>query len=383
MSVENLRELASSFVHKAIMLERERRYREAIISYNKAIEILKKLIHLEENPKIISIYEDRIRQYASRIRLLLERSRGPIRRKRVSGLGQKGKDEILKAVEEAILRERPNVRWEDIADLENAKRALMETIVWPMIRPDLFRGSRRPWKGILLFGPPGCGKTLLAKAVATNINATFFNVDSSIILSKWFGESSKIVKELFKVARENQPSVIFIDEVDAIASMRETGEHDAMRRVKTILLSQMDGLLGRDDERVVVIAATNMPEDLDPAFRRRFEKRIYVPPPNFEARKEIFRIHLRDIEVDDDVDLNKLARLTEGYSGSDIALVVREAAMRPIRELAERGLLEDKNAKPRKVNMEDFLYALKIIKPSLTKEEIRKYEEWARLYGSG
>ena len=384
VSIDELRELAASYAKQALLYERKGRIREAIINYNKSVSLLKKLIEMDDNKEVKKIYEDRLKQYAKRMLKLLKKDTSI----RVSkGASQKGntveKSDLAKIVKEAIISEKPDVKWDDIADLEDVKRTLMEAIVWPMLRPDLFEGSRQPWRGILLFGPPGCGKTLLAKAVASNINATFFNVDSSIILSKWFGESAKIVRELFKTARERQPSIIFIDEVDALASMREGSENDAMRRVKTTLLSQMDGLYSKKGERLVVIAATNIPEDIDPAFRRRFEKRIYVPPPTRKARKEIFKIHLRGIEVSEDVDFNKLAELTEGYTGSDIAMAVREASMRPIRELAKTGKLADKNSKPRKVNMEDFLYALKVIRPSLDAREVKKYEIWAKQYASG
>lgn len=385
VSTENLRELASNFAKKALLYERKKELKQAIISYSKAIQLLKKLMEIEENEEVREIYADRINQYAIRIKKLLEQVKKVEDRYPSKKITRKGEEEtdIDASIREAIVAEKPDVKWEDIADLEKAKQTLLEAIVWPMKRPDLFRGSRRPWRGILLFGPPGCGKTLLAKAVASNINATFFNVDSSVILSKWFGESPKIVRKLFETARAKQPSIIFMDEVDAIASIRDASDADAMRRVKTTFLSQMDGLVSKSHEKVVVIGATNMPEDIDPAFRRRFEKRIYVPPPDFNGRKEIFRIHLRDIDIDDDVDLNKLAKLTENYTGSDIALVVREASMRPIRELAERGLIEDLKASPRKVNMGDFLEALKIIKPSLSRSEIDKYERWAREYATG
>lgn len=383
VSVEDLRELAASYAKKGVVLEKSGKVKEAIVHYNKSIELIKKLLEIEENPNVKKIYEDRLKQYARRILRLLKSEKRIPSATTSKKKSYEEKDEIKHIIKEAIIREKPDVRWEDIADLENAKRSLMEAIVWPMMRPDLFKGTRQPWKGILLFGPPGCGKTLLAKAVASNIKATFFNIDSSIVLSKWFGESAKIVRELFKMARNNQPSIIFIDEVDALASTREGSENEAMRRVKTTFLSQIDGLYSNKGERLVIIAATNMPEDIDPAFRRRFEKRIYVPPPDMRTRKEIFRIHLKDIEVGEDVNLDKLAKLTEGYTGSDIALVVREASMQPIRELAESGKLADKNARPRRVIMEDFLFALKIVKPSLNPKEIKKYEEWAKLYGSG
>ncbi len=376
-----LRELASNNVKRAINLERQGKYDEAIIYYYRAISALKKLVKIEEKASLRKIYESRLRQYARRVLLLLRE--GNKREKRGIRSGIDEKNELRSLIKEAIITEKPKLSWDDIANLENAKKALMEAVVWPMLRPDLFRGSRRPWKGILLFGPPGCGKTLLAKAVAGSVNAVFFNVDSSLILSKWLGESEKIVKELFRMARNNQPAIIFIDEIDAIASVRSAEEHEAIHRVKTVFLSEMDGLESSPDEKVIMIGATNMPELIDPAFRRRFEKRIYVPLPDFRARKQIFKIHLRDTELAEDVNFDKLAELTEGYTGHDIALVVREAIMRPIRELAEAGLLSQKNSKPRPVTMGDFLEAIKIIKPSVSREEIEKYERWARKYATG
>ncbi len=380
-SIDALREIAADNAKKAIILEKQGRLEEAIIHYYRAISALKKIIKMEDRKSIRKIYESRLKQYAKRVMELLETVRK--RPSYAKKSGSEEKDELRKIVTEAILVEKPRVKWDDIANLENAKQALMEAVVWPLLRPDLFKGSRRPWKGILLFGPPGCGKTLLAKAVAGSVNATFFNVDSSIILSKWLGESEKIVRELFTLARKHQPAIIFIDEVDSIASVRSANEHEAIHRVKTIFLSEMDGLYSRPDERIVVIGATNMPELLDPAFRRRFEKRIYVPLPDFRARKEIFRIHLKGVTLSQDIDFDKLASLTRGYTGHDIALVVREAVMRPIRELARAGLLDKKDAKPRPVTMEDFIEALKIIKPSVSEKEIYKYEEWAKSFGSG
>lgn len=380
-SIDILRDAAATSAKKAIKLEKQGNLNEAIAYYYRAITALKKLIKMEERKSIRKIYEDRLKQYAKKVLELLEVVKKEERSKSESGT--KEKNELRKMVKDAILVEKPDVTWSDIADLEKAKEALMEAVIWPLKRPDLFRGSRRPWRGILLFGPPGCGKTLLAKAVANSVNATFFTVDSSVILSKWLGESEKIVKELFKMARENQPAIIFIDEVDAIASMRSINEHDAIHRVKTVLLAEMDGMYANPDERILVIGATNMPEILDPAFRRRFEKRIYVPLPNFDARKEILKIHLKGVSVSDDVDFSKLAKLTEGYTGHDIALLVREAIMRPIRELARLGLLDRKDVKPRPVNMSDFIEALKIVKPSVSKKEIAKYDEWAKIFGSG
>ena len=380
-TADALREMAAMNAKKAIELERQERFDEAILHYYRAISALKKLIRIEERRSLRKVYESRLKQYAKRVLELLKSTKKMKEYTQRSGVDEKS--ELRSIVKDAILIEKPKVSWDDIANLEKAKQSLMEAIVWPMMRPDLFRGSRKPWKGILLFGPPGCGKTLLAKAVAGSVNATFFNVDSSIILSKWLGESEKIVKELFNLARKYQPAIIFIDEVDAIASIRSSEEHEAIHRVKTIILSQMDGLQSSPEDKIVVIGATNIPEVLDPAFRRRFEKRIYVPLPDFKARKQIFKIHLKDVEISPDVDFDTLAKLTEGYTGHDIALIVREAVMRPIRELAHSGLLAQKDVKPRPVIMKDFLEALKIIKPSISREEVRKYEEWSRRFATG
>jgi len=384
LSVEEaLLEVASENAKKAIIAERQGRKNDAIIYYYRAISALKKLVKIEDREEIKRIYEKRLKEYSRRVMdLLSETKRMKKRIKKAKG-EEKESEELEDIIKSAIIIEKPKVRFEDIANLEKAKKALMEAIIWPLKRPDLFKGSRSPWRGIRLFGPPGCGKTLLAKAVANAVNATFINIDSATILSKWFGESEKIVKEVFRVARKKQPAIIFIDEVDAIASIRKADEHDTMHRVKTILLMEMDGLLSSSEDRIVVIGATNLPELLDPAFRRRFEKRIYVPLPDFEARKEIFKIHLRGIELADDVDFDELAKLTEGYTGHDIALIVKEAVMRPIRELAEKNLLDKKGTKPRPVNMNDFREAIKIIKPSVSPEEIKKYEEWARKFATG
>ena len=384
MSVEEaLLEMASENARKAIIAERQGRKNDAIIYYYRAISALKKLVKIEDREEIKKIYERRLKEYSRRVMNLISETK-KIRKRIGKTKEEEGESKELEdVIKSAIIIEKPKVRFEDIANLEKAKRALMEAIVWPLKRPDLFKGSRSPWRGILLFGPPGCGKTLLARAVANAVNATFINIDSATILSKWFGESEKIVKEVFRVARKKQPAIIFIDEVDAIASIRKANEHDTMHRVKTILLMEMDGLLSSSEDRIVVIGATNLPELLDPAFRRRFEKRIYVPLPDFEARKEIFRIHLRGIELADDVDLGELAKLTEGYTGHDITLIIKEAVMRPIRELAEKNLLDKKGTKPRPVNMNDFKAAIGIIRPSVSPEEIRKYEEWAKKFATG
>ncbi|CAE7506636.1 KATNAL2, partial [Symbiodinium microadriaticum] len=213
-----------------------------------------------------------------------------------------------------------------------AKRLLSEAVQLPLRFPTVFQGLLRPWKGILLHGPPGTGKTMLAKAVATECRTTFFNISASTLVSKWRGDSEKLVRALFEVARYHAPSTIFLDEMDSILSSRggESGsEHEASRRMKTELLMQMDGLRGgKASEQVFVMAASNLPWDLDVAVLRRLEKRVMVPLPGVEAREAMLRKHLAD-RVADEVNFTEIAQATEGYSGADLELLSREAAMKP------------------------------------------------------
>jgi len=264
----------------------------------------------------------------------------------------------------------PNVRWSDIGGLEKVKQELREAVEWPLKYPDAFkRLGIDPPKGILLYGPPGCGKTLLAKAVATESEANFVSVKGPEIFSKWVGESERAIRELFRKARQVAPSVIFIDEIDAIAPMRGIGIGDSMvtERVVSQLLTEIDGL--EKLEGVVVIGATNRPDILDPALLRpgRFDRVVYVPPPDKKARLEILKIHTRRMPLAEDVNLEDLADITEGFSGSDLEVLVREAGLLALRE--------DISAK--KVYKRHFEQALKKIKPSITPEMIRYYQAWS------
>lgn len=255
------------------------------------------------------------------------------KKKAAEGAGNSEKDEekLKSGLESAILQEKPCVRWEDVAGLNTAKEALKEAALLPIKAPHLFSGPRKPWRGILLYGPPGTGKSYLAKAVATEANATFFSISSSDLLSKWLGESEKLVRELFNLGRQNKPSIIFIDEIDSLCSSRSDSESESARRVKTEFLVQMNGV-GKDMDGVLILAATNIPWALDPAIRRRFEKRIYISLPDEGARAKMFAINLGNIHTTlKKEDFKELAARTEGYSGSDIAVVVREAIMEPIR----------------------------------------------------
>jgi SpoVK/Ycf46/Vps4 family AAA+-type ATPase len=371
---------ASNYAKKALRLDQARRYKEAINNYLNAATVLQKLITLEQSKEMRDLYYRKAREYLARATELKEIAKKPVSVDRTEG--DKSEDEIEAAIEETIVGEKPNVAWEDVAGLVAAKSALREAIILPMVRPDLFKGARKPWKGIMLFGPPGCGKTLIAKAVATECDATFFNVSAAAIISKWLGESEKLVRELFEAAKEKMPSLVFIDEVDSIATERAAGEHDALRRVKTQLMQAMDGVTSKAEDRIVVLGATNIPWEIDAAFRRRFEKRIYVPLPDLEARQAIFKIHTKGVEHAPEVNFEELAMLSEGYSGADIALICREAIMMPVRELDAAGALTDTSVQVRHVAKGDFLLAMEKIRPSVSPNELQRFDEWFAEFGA-
>lgn len=244
------------------------------------------------------------------------------------------KKKMQSQLQGAIVMEKPNVKWSDVAGLEGAKEALKEAVILPIKFPHLFTGKRTPWRGILLFGPPGTGKSYLAKAVATEANnSTFFSISSSDLVSKWLGESEKLVKNLFQLAREHKPSIIFIDEIDSLCGSRSENESEAARRIKTEFLVQMQGV-GVDNEGILVLGATNIPWVLDSAIRRRFEKRIYIPLPEAHARTDMFKLHLGTTAHDlADADFRELGKQTNGYSGADISIIVRDALMQPVRKV--------------------------------------------------
>ncbi|KAH8311447.1 hypothetical protein KR044_006380, partial [Drosophila immigrans] len=298
--------------------------------------------------------------------------------------------ELVDILERDILQKDPKVRWSDIADLHDAKRLLEEAVVLPMLMPDYFKGIRRPWKGVLMVGPPGTGKTMLAKAVATECGTTFFNVSSATLTSKYRGESEKMVRLLFEMARFYAPSTIFIDEIDSLCSRRGSeSEHEASRRVKSELLVQMDGVGGGEEQAkvVMVLAATNFPWDIDEALRRRLEKRIYIPLPTGEGREALLKINLREVKVDDSVDLNYVANQLEGYSGADITNVCREASMMSMRRKIAgltpeqiRQLATEEVDLP--VSNKDFNEAISRCNKSVSRADLDKYEKWMREFGS-
>ncbi|OTA03398.1 hypothetical protein A9Z42_0038740 [Trichoderma parareesei] len=288
------------------------------------------------------------------------------------------------------------VHWSDIAGLEVAKNSLRETVVYPFLRPDLFMGLREPARGMLLFGPPGTGKTMLARAVATESKSTFFSISASSLTSKYLGESEKLVRALFGLAKALAPSIIFVDEIDSLLSHRsDAGEHEATRRIKTEFLIQWSELqraaAGRETssstnprneaQRVLVLAATNLPWAIDEAARRRFVRRQYIPLPEPQTRETHLRTLLRQQNHSlTDEDIAKLVQLTDGFSGSDITALAKDAAMGPLRSLGEALLYMTKD-EIRPMDLSDFEQSLKSIRPSVDKEGLREYEEWAEKFG--
>jgi len=326
-------------------------------------------------------------------------------------------DEILKLERDIVERvigevlDKPGtVSWDSIVGLEHAKNAVQELAVWPMTNPELFTGARAVPKGLLLFGPPGTGKTMIGKAVASQCKATFFSISASSLTSKWIGDGEKMVRALFAVARHCAPSVIFVDEIDSLLSARKSeGEHESSRRMKTEFLVQMDGLGGEDPTKpMLLIGATNRPQELDDGARRRLAKQLYIPLPCAAARRDMI---LKTLNPDGDgkvkhalteKDLDVICEKTDGYSGSDLKNLVQEAARAPLRELfvkkkAKTGSEkedgggdvvdltktgEDEAQELREIRIDDIRKAAKQVRASVTRADIEFHEEWNKKHGA-
>ncbi|XP_039446625.1 spastin isoform X2 [Culex pipiens pallens] len=290
---------------------------------------------------------------------------------------------LVQIIMDEIVEGGAKVEWQDIAGQEVAKQALQEMVILPSVRPELFTGLRTPAKGLLLFGPPGNGKTLLARAVATECSATFFSISAATLTSKYVGDGEKLVRALFSVAREMQPAIIFIDEVDSLLAERSSGEHEATRRLKTEFLVQFDGLPANSEaDKIVVMAATNRPQELDEAALRRFPKRVYVTLPDLDTRELLLRRLLEKQNSPlDDADLKRLAMLTEGYSGSDLTALAKDAALEPIRELNVEQVKHMDPTKLRSIRESDFHNSLKRIRRSVAPHSLAAYEKWLQDFG--
>ncbi|CAB4376082.1 putative vacuolar sorting ATPase Vps4 [Rhizophagus irregularis] len=424
---------AIEIVKKATDEDNKGNYEQAYKYYNNALDYFMHAMKYEKNERTKESIRKKFTEYLNRAEKLKEflANQDDSRQKKAIGAngsekgggGGKGRKKngsedddnedaetkkLQSALTSAILSQKPNVHWDDVAGLETAKEALKEAVILPIKFPQLFTGKRKPWSGILLYGPPGTGKSYLAKAVATEANSTFFSVSSSDLVSKWMGESERLVKNLFTMARENKPAIIFIDEVDSLCGQRGEGESEASRRIKTEFLVQMNGV-GNDPSGVLVLGATNIPWQLDSAIRRRFEKRIYIPLPDFIARVELFKLNVGNTPCTlTDNEFVRLAETTEGYSGSDIAVVVRDALMQPIRKVqtathfkrvdantkltpcspGDDGAMEmswmkveSDQLKEPELTIKDFERAIQVSRPTVNAKDIEEHTKFTEDFG--
>jgi len=378
-----LEKAATSYALDAVKMDKQGNKGRAITLYQKAIESLLQLVQLYPEYGLNKVYVQRAIAYQERIKAL-QGSVSPSdvrmemeREAEESGV-EKATPEGKADNEELVVTEKPNVRWEDVVGLETAKKAVKEAIVYPVQRPDLFPLG---WpRGILLFGPPGCGKTLLAAAVATEIDATFYQIDAASIMSKWLGEAEQNVAKLFNSARKSahdgRPAIVFVDELDSLMGAH-SNEVGGEIRVKNQFLKEMDGIMDKGKAlHVYVIGATNKPWDLDWAFIRRFQKRIMVPLPDHNTRLNMLKHYTGNLQITPDVDQHELARLSEGFSGSDIRDVCQSAQLSLIGEFFESGKATDKEAKPRPLTMFDFRQIFDARKPSVSVDMLTLYNRW-------
>jgi vacuolar protein-sorting-associated protein 4 len=389
LAPQELENSASRFAAEAIKLDSQGARGMAISNYQRAIESLVKLIQLYPDNKLNRVYQERMAAYKNRIKALEMNNVTPEPVVDTKASPEEQKQSLARNdFDSMIMREKPNVSWEEVVGLDDAKDALRESIVYPAKRPDLFPLG---WpRGMLLYGPPGCGKTILAAATASEIDGYFINVDAASMMSKWLGEAEKNVSKLFTMARtmaekEGLPVILFVDEVDSLLGNRNS-EVGGEIRVKNQFLTEMDGINGKGkDLKLYVIGATNKPWSLDWPFLRRFTKRIYVSLPTLEARVNLFDLYTSPLKKDDKVKSLELAKLADGHSASDIKDICQAAQLMVVNDLFHSEghgdiVVGEEKPQPRQITMVDFKEIVSRRKPSVSMEMIRAYYKWSEQF---